>query len=99
MLGSTFYSWDACKGICMLYGVLANPKVKPGTRKGPNGRTPQGTLQLSGHALKSIPGAIADDTHPPKAPCLRQYCSFGNALERTINLPPKANPPKRYNMP
>ena len=83
----------------MLYSVLADPKVKLGTRKGPNRRTPQGTLQLSGHALKNTLGAIADNTHPLKAPYLRQYCSFGNALERIINPPLKASPPKRYDMP
>ena len=31
-------------------------KAEPGTRKGPGGRTPRGTLQLSGHAPEGTPG-------------------------------------------
>lgn len=39
-------------------------KAKPGTRKGPEGRAPRSTLQLSGHAPESTPGAISRNDAP-----------------------------------
>ena len=39
-------------------------KAEPRTRKVPDGCTPRGTLQLSGHAPKSTPGAISPNDAP-----------------------------------
>ena len=56
-------------------------KAEPRTRKGPDGRTPRGTLQLSGHAPEGTPGERT----------LQGTLQLsGHAPEGTPGAPPKA---------